>query len=94
MHRIEEVRALNGFRLWLRYQDGVSGEVDLSDIAGRGVFEVWRDRRVFEAVRISESGALEWANELDLCSDALYLRLTGKTPEEVFPHSRAAQAHA
>ena len=26
-----------GYRVWLRYSDGASGEVDLSDVAGRGV---------------------------------------------------------
>ena len=27
-----------GFRIWLRYADGVEGEVDLSHLAGKGVF--------------------------------------------------------
>jgi len=94
MFRIEKVRVLEGYRLWLRYTDGVEGEVDLSDLAGRGVFEAWKDRRLFEDVRIDDSGALVWGNQLDLCSDALYLRLTGKTSEELFPNSRATEVHA
>ena len=85
MFQIVEVRVLPGYRLWIRYRDGVEGEVDLSDLAGRGVFAAWNERRFFEDVRIDESGALAWGNHLDLCPDALYLRLTGKTPEEVFP---------
>ncbi len=36
--RPAEVRALEPFRIWLRYDDGIEGEVDLSDIAGRGMF--------------------------------------------------------
>ena len=39
-----EVRALDGYRLWLRYADGTEGEVDLSHLAGKGVFKVWSDR--------------------------------------------------
>lgn len=89
-----KVQPQEGYRLWLRYEDGVQGTVDLSDLAGRGVFEAWQQRGVFDAVRISESGALEWPGGLDLCGDALYLRLTGKAPEEVFPTLRAARVDA
>lgn len=85
MKRIVKVESRKDYRVWLRYDDGTEGEVDLSDLAGRGVFEVWQDRHVFETVRIDESGALVWEGGLDLCPDALFLRLTGKQPGEVFP---------
>jgi len=94
MFKIAEVKALQGYRLWLRYEDGVEGEVDLSDIAGRGVFAAWNERGFFESVRIDKSGALAWGDSLDLCPDALYLRLTGKTPEEVFPKLKSREVHA
>ena len=37
MARPVAVQALPHFRLWLRYDDGIEGEIDLSDLAGRGV---------------------------------------------------------
>ena len=85
MKRAIEVRPLSGFRIWLRYDDGVTGEVDLSHLAGRGVFKVWSERKVFESVRVDESGAIAWSPDIDLCPDALYLRLTGKAVDELFP---------
>ena len=94
MFKIIEVKPLQGYRLWLRYADGVEGEVDLSDLAGRGVFAAWDEREFFESVRTDESGALVWGDSLDLCPDALYLRLTGKTPEEVFPQLKFREVHA
>ncbi len=94
MIRPKEVRALEGYRLWLRYSDGVEGEVDLSHLIGRGIFKAWQDRAFFEAVRIDEAGAIAWGEEIDLCPDALYLRLTGKSPEEVFPNLNLARADA
>ena len=78
MIRPVEVKPLEGYRLWLRFEDGSDGAVDLSDLGGRGVFEVWQERSVFEAVRIGEHRSVEWPGGLDLCGDALYLRLTGK----------------
>jgi len=89
-----EVKARDGFRIWLRYDDGTEGEVDLSDVAGRGVFAAWNDPRVFDAVRIGAHGAIEWGAGIDICPDAMYLRLTGKTPDDVFPALKPVQVDA
>src|SRR5438105_1573921 len=78
MMKVIEVKPLSGYRIWLSYADGITGEVDLSHLAGRGVFKVWADRKVFEGVHIDHSGAIAWSEDIDLCPDALYLRLTGK----------------
>lgn len=80
-----EVRPLASFRLWVRYDDGAQGEVDLADLAGRGVFSAWTQPGSLESVALGSQGELVWADELDLCPDSVYLRLTGKSPEEVFP---------
>ena len=85
MKKAVEVKALDGYRIWLRFADGVEGEVDLSHLAGRGVFKAWTDRKVFERVQVDRSGAIVWNEELEICPDALYLRLTGKAPEDLFP---------
>ncbi len=79
MVRPLSVRALPNHRIWLRYNDGAEGEVDLSDIAGKGVFAAWGDPAVFDAVRLGTHGAIEWPGDLDLCPDAMYLRLTGRS---------------
>jgi hypothetical protein len=91
---ILEVKPLGGFRLFLKFNDGVSGTVDLSSIAGRGVFTSWLNEGFFEKVRITDVGALEWPGELDLCPDSLYLQITGKKPEDLFPALVRNLAHA
>jgi len=89
-----EVNALKNFRIWLRYDDGTAGEVDLSDVAGHGVFEAWNDAAFFASVHLGSHGALEWGADIDICPDAMYLRLTGKSPEEVFPGLKSVHADA
>ena len=89
-----EVKALPKYRLWLRYSDGSEGEVDLSDLAGKGVFKLWNDYRTFENVHIGEHREIAWNDEVDLCPDAMYLRLIGKTPDEVFPNLREISVNA
>jgi hypothetical protein len=85
MYRITEVKALPEFHVWLKYSDGIAGEVDLSHLAGKGVFKKWDIAGEFERVTIGASGELMWGNEIDLCPDALYLKITGRRPEELFP---------
>ena len=85
-----EVKALPNYRLWLRYEDGVAGEVNLAHLVGKGIFKLWDDYQAFEKVHISEHGAVAWNDEIDLCPDALYLELTAKKPEDVFPNLKGA----
>jgi hypothetical protein len=73
------VAPLEGYRIWLRYSNGVAGELDLSDLAGRGVFSAWSDREFFEGVRLDSYGAITWGADVDLCPDALYMWLTDKS---------------
>ena len=88
------VRALSNYRLYLEFSDGVKGEVDLSDLAGREAFRPWSNRSFFEKVHIGPHREIKWDDEIELCADSLYLRLTGKTPEELFPKLRHEQPHA
>lgn len=83
------VRALPDYRIYLKFSDGTEGEVDLSDLAGQGVFAAWEDENLFNQVHLGDSRQIRWTDELELCPDALYLRLTGKTPEELFPQLSA-----
>lgn len=83
--KLLEIRPKENFRLFVRYDDGTSGDVDLSAYAGRGVFRAWGEPGVFEKVRLAEAGHPEWPGGLDLCPDSLYLQLTGKQPEDISP---------
>ncbi len=83
-----EVRALEGYRLWIKYSDGVEGIVGLKDLVGKGVFARWEDYREYQKVHVGPGGGIAWGGEIDLCPDALYLQITGKKPEELFPKIR------
>ncbi|HEX4133205.1 MAG TPA: DUF2442 domain-containing protein [Bryobacteraceae bacterium] len=73
------VAPLGGYRLHLRFEDGVEGVVDLADhLSFRGVFEPLRDPAYFAQVRVDpELGSVTWPNGADLDPDVLYGRLTG-----------------
>ena len=83
MLRPVAVEAREGRRIWLRYSDGAAGEVDLSDMTGKGVFKAWDEPGCFEKVHIAPHRAIAWSDDLELCPDALYMELTGKTWDEL-----------
>jgi hypothetical protein len=95
MLRIKQAEPLAGYRVRLIFEDGAEGVADLSHLAGRGVFKRWEDENFFRDLRVDERGDLAWGEELDLSADALYLQITGKRPEDVFPSlRRTTSAHA
>ena len=88
------VKALSDYRVYLEYSDGEAGEIDLSDLVGQGIFKAWQDYSFFERVHLGAGRQIRWSDEIELCPDALYMRLTGKTPEEVFPKLQRELSYA
>lgn len=74
LHDVIDVNPRANFRLWVRFEDGIEGEVDLSDLAGRGVFKRWTDDpSEFDQVSVDpESGTAVWPGGLDVAPDRLY----------------------
>lgn len=92
--KILEARPLNGYRIWLKFNDGIAGEVGLSHLAGKGVFTFWNDDENFKKVSIENGRSLSWSDEIDLDADSLYLKLTGKKPEDLFPALKEESTYA
>ena len=78
--RMTDYKVLEPYKRWLRYDDGVSGAVDLSDLAHKQIFAPWEDKSFFEKMKVENGRHVYWSEDLDLCPDALYMRLTGRNP--------------
>jgi hypothetical protein len=94
MIRPVSIRPQPGYRVWVAFSDGVEGIVDLSDLVGQGVFEAWKNEAFFNIVHLGPGRQIRWSDDIELCPDALYLRLTGKAPEELFPALSREPEHA
>lgn len=94
MLKITSAKARTGHKIWLRYSDGVEGEVDLSHLVGKGVFSAWKNKKAFQNFRVKNGRVVIWTDEIDLCADSLYLEITGKAPEDVFPMLRMENVNA
>ena len=83
MIKITSVIAIKQCRIRLAFSDGQGGEVDLSDLIGKGVFAPLADQNEFARVSVNGDGRdVIWVCGADLCADELYRRLTGGLPSE------------
>jgi hypothetical protein len=70
------LRALGGYRLWLRFSDGNEGIRDFTDIIAEGgpMVESLREPSYFARAFV-EMGTVTWPNGFDLDSINLYMEL-------------------
>ena len=54
--QVVEARHVKDYRVWLKFQDGTEGEVDLKDELWGEVFEPLRDTTVFRGLKVSGVG--------------------------------------
>ena len=74
---IEEARYVREFVVWLRFNDGAEGEVDLCDELFGEVFEPLQDVAMFRQFRLDpELDTIAWSNGADLAPEFLHERLS------------------
>lgn len=74
---VEDVRPAGEWRLWVKFEDGVEGEVDVSDLRGKPMFRSLEDPSLFEAVYVHPWSKLVcWADNIELGSCGIYETLT------------------
>jgi uncharacterized protein DUF2442 len=71
-----EATPVEDYTVHLRFEDGLSADVDLSYLLDYGgVFEPLRDLDYFRQLRTdAEAGTIVWPNEADIAPETLYAR--------------------
>ena len=94
------VKALDGFRIWVRFNDGTQGEIDLAEYAEKPWFQPWQDRRVFKNVWVpAHGGGIRWGDDpeesdMGFCLTWLYTKLSGRPWDEVLENAKAQLINA
>ena len=91
---IVKVEPRGEYRLWLRFQDGVQGEVDLGpELTFQGVFAPLRDSAYFASVRVNpELGTICWPNGADWDPLVLYSLVTKRPIEALLARPGSVSA--
>jgi len=64
---IEACEARPNYILWVRFEDGLEGEIDLSERIGRGELKPLKVKEIWESIRIDpDSKTVCWGNEIVL----------------------------
>ena len=73
MIHVVEARYVRDYVIWLRFSDGLAGEVDLREELDGPVFEPLRQPEAFHAVRLHpELRTIVWPNGADLAPEFLH----------------------
>ena len=72
--RLSKATPLEGYKVSVSFEDGLSADVDLSYLLDYGgVFELLRDPDFFSRLRVDdESATIIWPNEADIAPETLY----------------------
>ncbi len=65
--KIIACKPLANYYLWIRFADGLEGEVDLNHLVGKGIFKAWHSIEFFNQVHIDPiSDTVAWGEDIDL----------------------------
>jgi len=71
--KIVEARYTGDYRIWLRFADGIEGEIDLESRLWGPMFEALKDKDLFARFKLyPERSTIFWPNEADIAPDVLY----------------------
>lgn len=72
MLHVKSAKYLSGFRLWIAFDDGTDGEVDLEGVLDGPVFEPLRNLNIFKKVAVDpELETVVWPNGADFAPEFL-----------------------
>jgi len=77
---VVEVKAEPGYRLFVRFKDGLAGPVQLRPEELTGALAPLLDAKFFEQV-FMDCGAVAWPGEIDLAPDAMYAEVASQSRE-------------
>ncbi|MDP2808489.1 MAG: DUF2442 domain-containing protein [bacterium] len=77
-NEVKSVAYKGGYVLHIVFDDGVEGDLDLTEYVGFGpVFESLRDVEFFRSARV-ENGTVSWPNGADIAPETIYEKLIAK----------------
>lgn len=77
---IIEVKVIKDYVLYIKFEDGVEGEIDVSKIIPfKGIFSKFKDPKYFSTVKLNpDIGTIVWDNGADLSPDFIYSLISKK----------------
>jgi len=74
-YNVIAVRHVHDYVIWVKFEDGTEGEIDLSSELCGPMFEPLKELEYFRGVAVAEYGTIAWPNGADVAPEFLYERI-------------------
>ncbi|MEO6131327.1 MAG: DUF2442 domain-containing protein [Saprospiraceae bacterium] len=71
MNAVIEYKILDDYRIWLRFEDGFDGIVNVKPFLNKGIALELLNADFFRKVAIESGGGIAWENGFDICPNTL-----------------------
>lgn len=71
MYKIIDIKVLDNYKLWVKFNDGEERKVDVLPFLNRGIAKDLLDHDKFREVKIDSGGGIYWSNGYDFCPNYL-----------------------
>ena len=73
---------MDNYQLSVLFDDGLDGIIDVSHLAGKGIFEKWDRNNIFKKVYINrQNNSISWTGEIDIDTLNVYCTIKGISPQ-------------
>jgi uncharacterized protein YkvS len=79
---LKDAKPLAGYKIFVEFNDGINGIIDLSKWKNNPVFSDWNIEENFRNFKITNDKKIDWGNNIEMDPDSFYLQLINKTFEE------------
>ncbi|MFD2147956.1 DUF2442 domain-containing protein [Mucilaginibacter antarcticus] len=80
--KVSHLKAKADYQLYVVFDDGVEGLVDLKDYIQKGVFSLLKNTKLFNAV-YTTGYSVAWNDELEIDAITIYAELVNKSPADI-----------
>ena len=80
--KVQEVKYIADYTINIKFDDGISGTIQLNDLVQKGIFKVLQDKNLFAKV-YTNGYSIAWSDELEIDATKIYSDLTGKNFGEI-----------
>ncbi len=88
--KVREAQYKGDYRIWLKFSDGVEGEIDLGGELSGDIFEPLKELTVFSQFTVSNDlETIVWPNGADFAPEFLYQKLRPHYTPKPTPKSGA-----
>jgi hypothetical protein len=73
--KIKELRYVPTYSLFVRFEDGVEGQINLEQLVEKGIFQSLKNTELFSKA-YATTHAIAWSDELEIDAIAVHMELS------------------